>query len=32
MKKAVYIAIGIDLDGYKDVRGMWVVENESAKF
>ena len=32
MKKAVYIAIGIDLDGRKDVLGMWVGENESAKF
>lgn len=32
IKKAVYIAIGIDLSGKKDVLGMWVVENESAKF
>ena len=32
VKKAVYIAIGIDLDGCKDVLGMWVGENESAKF
>ena len=32
MKKAVYIAIGIDLDGRKDVPGMWVGENESAKY
>ena len=32
VKKAVYIAIGIDLDGRKDVLGMWVGENESAKF
>ena len=32
MKKAVYIAVGIDLDGRKDVLGMWVGENESAKF
>lgn len=31
-KKAVYIAIGLDLDGRKDVLGMWVGENESAKF
>ena len=28
----MYIAIGIDLDGHKDVLGMWVGENESAKF
>ena len=32
VKKAVYIAIGIDLDGKKDVLGMWLGENESAKF
>lgn len=32
IKKAVYIAIGIDLDGRKDVLGMWVGETESAKF
>lgn len=32
IKKAVYIAIGIDLSGKKDVLGMWVGENESAKF
>ena len=32
VKKAVYIAIGVDLDGKKDVLGMWVGENESAKY
>jgi len=32
VKKAVYIAIGVDLNGSKDVLGMWVGENESAKF
>ena len=32
MKKAVYIAIGVDLEGKKDVLGLWVCENESAKF
>lgn len=32
VKKAVYIAIGIDLDGRKDVLGMWVGEDESAKY
>lgn len=32
VKKAVYIAIGLNLDGKKDVLGMWVGENESAKF
>ena len=32
IKKAVYIALGVDLDGRKDVLGMWVGENESARF
>jgi transposase-like protein len=32
VKKAVYIAIGVGLNGIKDVLGMWVGENESAKF
>ena len=32
IKKAVYIAIGISSSGEKDVIGMWVGENESAKF
>ena len=32
VKKAVYIAIGINLEGKKSVLGMWVGENESAKF
>lgn len=32
VKKAVYIAIGIQIDGIRDVLGMWVGENESAKF
>lgn len=32
IKKAVYIAIGINMDGIKEVLGMYVGENESAKF
>ena len=32
VKKAVYITIGISSSGEKDVIGMWVGENESAKF
>ena len=31
-KQAVYIAIGIGMDGRKDVLGMYVGQNESAKF
>ena len=32
VKKAVYIAIGIKLDGKKEVLGMWIGGNESAKY
>lgn len=32
VKKAVYIALGVAMDGKRDVLGMWVGENESAKF
>lgn len=32
VKKAVYIAIGINLDGIKDVLGLWIGENESSKY
>lgn len=32
IKKAVYIAIGINMEGFRDVLGMWVGENKSAKF
>ena len=32
IKKAVYIAIGINMEGFRDVLGMCVGENESAKF
>ena len=32
IKKAVYIAIGVKMDGLREVLGMWVGENESAKF
>jgi len=32
VKKAVYIAIGLDMDGRRDVLGMYIGENGSAKF
>ena len=32
VKKAVYIAIGINMDGMKEVLGMYVGENESSKY
>jgi len=32
LNKAVYLAIGITMDGVKEVLGMWVAETEGAKF
>ena len=32
VKKAVYLAIGIDSEGMKDVLGIWIGGNESAKY
>lgn len=32
VKKAVYLAIGIDREGRKDVLGFWIGENESSKY
>jgi len=32
VKKAVYVAIGVKLNGSKEVLGMWVGGNESAKY
>ncbi|NTW80043.1 MAG: IS256 family transposase [Geobacteraceae bacterium] len=32
INKAVYLAIGVNLDGIKEVLGMWTAENEGAKF
>ena len=32
IKKAVYIALGVRMDGTREVLGMWIGENESAKF
>ena len=32
VKKAVYLAIGIDREGRKEVMGFWIGENESGKY
>ena len=32
IKKSVYLAIGINLEGLKDVLGIWLEETEGAKF
>lgn len=30
--KAVYIALGVTRDGLREVLGLWIAENEGAKF
>jgi len=32
INKAVYVALGVDLLGKKDILGLWMSENEGAKF
>lgn len=32
VKKAAYIVLGINKEGYKEVLGIWIGENESSKF
>ena len=31
-KKAVYVALGITMEGHKEVLGLWISKNEGAKF
>ena len=31
-KRAIYVIIGVDEQGYKDVLGMWIDKSESASF
>lgn len=31
-KKAIYVVIGVDSDGYKDILGMWIDKTESGSF
>lgn len=30
--KAVYLAIGVNMDGHKEVMGLWIAQTEGAKF
>ena len=32
INKAIYLALGVDLEGQKELLGMWLSENEGAKF
>ena len=32
INKAIYLAFGVNLDGKKEILGIWISENEGAKF
>jgi transposase-like protein len=32
INKAAYVAIGVNIEGFKEVLGIWIGENESAKY
>ena len=32
INKSVFLALGINIEGQKELLGMWLAENEGAKF
>lgn len=32
INKAIYLALGINIEGHKEFPGLWMSENEGAKF
>jgi putative transposase len=32
INKAIYLALGINMEGHKELLGLWISENEGAKF
>jgi len=32
LNKAIYLALGVNMEGHKELLGMWLSENEGAKF
>jgi putative transposase len=32
INKAVYVALGVDLDGNRDILGLWISQSEGARF
>lgn len=32
IRKTIYLALAINMDGYKELLGIWIAENEGAKF
>ncbi|WP_397390581.1 IS256 family transposase, partial [Polynucleobacter sp.] len=32
INKSIYLALGVDMDGHQELLGLWISENEGAKF
>ena len=32
VNKLIYLALGVNMDGRKDLLGLWMSDNEGAKF
>lgn len=32
INKSIFLALGVNMEGHKDLLGMWIAENEGAKF
>ena len=32
INKSIYLALGINIEGHKELLGMWISENEGSKF
>ena len=32
INKSMYLALGVDIEGHKQLLGMWLAETEGAKF
>jgi len=32
INKAIYLALGVNMEGHKDLLGLWISQNEGAKF
>src|ERR1700680_4114869 len=32
LNKALYLALGVDMEGHKELLGMWIAQSEGAKF
>jgi len=32
INKAIYLALGVNVEGHKELLGLWIAENEGAKF